>query len=33
MVKHRHRLPRDVAGAPSMETFEVRLDGALSNLI
>jgi len=29
----RHRLPREVVDAPSMEVFEARLDGALSNLI
>jgi len=28
-----HRLPREVVDAPSLETFQVRLDGALSNLI
>ncbi|KFQ69026.1 hypothetical protein N335_02437, partial [Phaethon lepturus] len=33
VVKHWHRLPREVVGAPSLETFKVRLDGALSNLI
>ena len=33
VVKHWHRLPREVVGAPSLETFRVRLDGALSNLI
>ncbi|KFZ62704.1 hypothetical protein N338_03946, partial [Podiceps cristatus] len=27
------RLPREVVEAPSLETFKVRLDGALSNLI
>jgi len=27
------RLPREVVDAPSLETFQVRLDGALSNLI
>ncbi|KFM11791.1 hypothetical protein AS27_07751, partial [Aptenodytes forsteri] len=32
-VKHWHRLPREVVDAPSLETFKVRLDGALSNLI
>jgi len=32
-VKHWHRLPREVGNAPSLETFKVRLDGALSNLI
>jgi len=33
VVKHWHRLPREVVGALSLETFKVRLDGALSNLI
>ncbi|KFM03641.1 hypothetical protein AS27_15546, partial [Aptenodytes forsteri] len=33
VVKHWHRLPREVVDAPSLETFQVRLDGALSNLI
>jgi len=33
MVEHWHTLPREVVGAPSLETFMVRLDGALSNLI
>jgi len=33
MVKHWHRLPREVGDAPSLGTFKVRLDGALSNLI
>jgi len=33
MVKHQHRLPREVVDAPSLETFRIRLDGALSNLI
>ncbi|KFQ72308.1 hypothetical protein N335_03994, partial [Phaethon lepturus] len=28
-----HRLPREVVVAPSLETFKVRLDGALSNLV
>ncbi|KFW69690.1 hypothetical protein AS28_02359, partial [Pygoscelis adeliae] len=32
VVKHWHRLPREVVDAPSLETFKVRLDGALSNL-
>ncbi|KAK4819031.1 hypothetical protein QYF61_024396 [Mycteria americana] len=32
VVKHWNRLPRDVGDAPSLETFQVRLDGALSNL-
>jgi len=29
--KHCHRLPREVIDAPSLETFKVRLGGALSN--
>ena len=33
VVKHRNILPREVVEAPSLETFKVRLDGALSNLI
>ena len=33
MVKHWIRLPRQVVDAPSLETFRVRLDHALSNLI
>ena len=33
VVRHWHRLPREVGDAPSLETFQVRLDGALSNLI
>ncbi|KFQ83784.1 hypothetical protein N337_09936, partial [Phoenicopterus ruber ruber] len=33
VVKHWHRLPREVVDAPSLETFKVRLDGALGNLI
>ena len=33
VVKHWHRLPREVVDTPSLETFKVRLDGALSNLI
>jgi len=33
VVKHWKRLPREVADAPSLETFKARLDGALSNLI
>ena len=32
VVRHWNRLPREV-DAPSLETFKVRLDGALSNLI
>ncbi|KFQ61821.1 hypothetical protein N334_02782, partial [Pelecanus crispus] len=33
MVKHWNRLPREVVEAPSLQTFKVRLDRALSNLI
>ncbi|KFP51187.1 hypothetical protein N323_06681, partial [Cathartes aura] len=33
VLKHWNRLPREVVDAPSLETFKVRLDGALSNLI
>ncbi|KFM07322.1 hypothetical protein AS27_06202, partial [Aptenodytes forsteri] len=29
----KHRLPREVVDAPSLETFKARLDGALGNLI
>ncbi|KFR10765.1 hypothetical protein N306_15064, partial [Opisthocomus hoazin] len=31
--KHWHRLPTEVVDAPSLETFKVRLDQALSNLM
>jgi len=33
VVKHWHRLPREVVEAPSLVTFKARLDGALSNLV
>jgi len=33
LVKHWHRLLREVVDAPSLETFEVRLDGTLINLV
>ncbi|KAK4818443.1 hypothetical protein QYF61_013130, partial [Mycteria americana] len=33
VLKHWNRFPREVVDAPSLETFKVRLDGALSNLI
>ena len=33
VVRHWHRLYRDVVDAPSLETFEARLDQTLSNLI
>jgi len=32
-VKYWHRLPRAIADDPSLETFKVRLDWALSNLV
>jgi len=33
VVRHCYRLPSEVGDAPSLETFNVRLDGALSNLM
>jgi len=33
VMRHWHRLPREVVDAPSLRTFKVRLDGALSSLI
>jgi len=33
VVKHWHRLPREVVDASSLETFRDRLDGSLSNLV
>lgn len=33
VVKHWNKLPREVTDAPSLEIFEVRLDGVLSNLV
>lgn len=32
VVKHQGKSPRQVVDAPSLETFKVRPDGALSNL-
>jgi len=29
----RHRLPRQVVAAPSLEVLRARLDGALSNMV
>jgi len=33
VVRHWKRLPRKVGNAPSLQTYKVRLDRALSNLI
>ncbi|KFW73671.1 hypothetical protein AS28_14704, partial [Pygoscelis adeliae] len=33
VVRHWNRLPREAVGAPSLQVFKVRLDGALSNLV
>ncbi|GAB0184909.1 hypothetical protein GRJ2_000956200 [Grus japonensis] len=33
MVRHWHRLPREAVGAPSLEVFKARLDGALCNVV
>ena len=33
VVKHQHRLPREVVEVPSLEAFKVRLDQTLSNPI
>ncbi|KFZ68171.1 hypothetical protein N338_00737, partial [Podiceps cristatus] len=33
VVKHWHRLPREVAEVPSLDTFKARVDVALRNLI
>ena len=33
VVRQWNRLPRDVVGAPSPETFRARLDQALGNMI
>ena len=33
VVRHWHRLPKEVVDAPSLEVFKARLDGALSNLV
>ena len=33
VVKPWPGLPREVVDAPSLETFQARLDGALSNLV
>ncbi|KFZ53015.1 hypothetical protein N321_01717, partial [Antrostomus carolinensis] len=33
VVRHWHRLPKEVVDAPSLEAFKARLDEALSNLV
>ena len=33
VVRHWHRLPREVVAAPSLAVFKARLDGALRNLV
>jgi len=33
VVKHWHRLPREVVDVPWLETFKARLDGALISLV
>jgi len=33
VVKHWNGLPREVVNAPSLETFQARLDRALSDLV
>ncbi|KFV49229.1 hypothetical protein N341_04126, partial [Tyto alba] len=33
VVKYWHRLPREMVDAPSLETFKVQIDGALSILV
>ncbi|KFQ22224.1 hypothetical protein N332_13694, partial [Mesitornis unicolor] len=33
VVRHWHRLPREVLDAPSLEVFKARLDRALGNLV
>jgi len=33
LVRHWHRLPRGVVDVPSLETFKVSTDGALSSTI
>ncbi|KFQ29459.1 hypothetical protein N332_12051, partial [Mesitornis unicolor] len=33
VVRHWHRLPREVVDSPSPEAFKARLDRALGNLV
>lgn len=33
VVRHWNKLTREVVGAPSLETFQVKVNGALSSLM
>jgi len=33
VVRHWHKLPSEVVGAPTLEAFKARLYGAISNLV
>ena len=33
VVRHWNSLPSEAVGAPTLETFKARLDGAVSNLV
>lgn len=33
VMRHRHRFPRKVMDAPSLEVFKASLDGVLNNLV
>jgi len=33
VIKHWHRLPREVAGSPSLEVFPRRVDAALRDMV
>ena len=33
VVRHWNRLPREVVDVPTLEAFQARLDGAVSNLV
>ncbi|KFR00509.1 hypothetical protein N306_11877, partial [Opisthocomus hoazin] len=33
VVRHWHRLPREVVAAPSLAVFKARLDGTLGSLV
>jgi len=32
MVRHRHKLPREAEGSPTLDVLKARLDGALGSL-